>query len=388
MGEASKPALDTRIFAHVIDTGTPFERFELAVQLADLVCDPNCPQGEFDAVMPSLLRLSADPDELVRRQLAEILAGCPDLDRRVVASIAADDDAIALPFLAATPALDPRTMAAIARAGDEQRQCVIARREDLPAEAVAALADHACEAAVRAMLDNPAAAPDAAMLRRLYVRFWKQGDIIEQLLGFDDLPLDIRILEVRRSSSRMQSMVRRNDWSPGDDGRGMVSDAQDRTLIALLNSADPADLTRLIGFVSSRDMLTPSLLLKAAADGHMHIVERALAFLASTPLKRVRKLMYENGALSLRSLAVAAGLPDACFPLLRAAADVAREVRGDKEWPAPERFGRKVVETLVTRSASAPVKERMRTLSLFEQSASGPTRTLARHLIEAMERAA
>jgi uncharacterized protein (DUF2336 family) len=238
------------------------------------------------------------------------------------------------------------------------------------------------------MLDNPAAALDAAMLRRLYVRFWKQGDIVEQLLAFEDLPVDIRILEVRRASTRMQSMVQVNDWSPGDDGHGLVSDAQDRTLIALLNSADPKELTRLIAFVSSRDMLTPSLLLKAAVEGHMHIVERSLAFLTATSLKRVRKLMYDHGALSLRSLAVTGGLPDDCFPLLRAAADVARACRDDKEWPAPERFGRKVLETLVTRSASAPAKDRMRALSLLEASADGPTRTLARHLIEAMERAA
>ncbi len=388
MGEASEPVFDTRIFAHVINTGTPFERLELAVQLADLVCDPGCPQDEFDAVTPSLLRLSADPDEVVRRQLAESLAACPQLDRRVVASIAADDESIALPFLAKAQSLDAAAMAAIARAGDEARQCAIAAREDISGAAVSALAEGGSEAAVRVMLDNPAVTPDAALLRRIYVRFWKRGDIVEQLLGFDDLPVDIRILEVRRASSRMQSMVKANDWSPGDDGRGMVSDAQDRTLIALLNSADPAELSRLIAFVSSRDMLTPSLLLKAAAEGHMHIVERALAFLTATSLKRTRKLMYDNGALSLRALTVTAGLPDECFPLLRAAADVARELRGENEWPSAERFGRKVVETLVTRFASAPAKEKRRALALFEASATGPTRMLARHLIEAMERAA
>jgi uncharacterized protein (DUF2336 family) len=388
VSETDGAVFDTRIFADVIDTGTPFERFELAVQLADLVCDPECPQDEFDAVMPSLLRLSADPDELVRRQLAESLAACPDLDRRVVASIAADDDAIALPFLARCQAMDDATMAAIASAGDEARQCAIAARDDLSAAAVSALAGNGSEAAVRVMLDNPAATLDAALLRRLYARFWKHSDIVEQLLGFEELPVDIRILEVRRASSRMQSMVKVNDWSPGDDGRSLVSDAQDRTLIALLNSADPKDLSRLIAFVSSRDMLTPSLLLKAAVDGHMHIVERSLAFLTATSLKRVRKLMYEHGALSLRSLTVTAGVPDECFPVLRAAADVAHAARGEKEWPAPERFGRKVVETLVTRSATAPPKEKMRALSLFAASAAGPTRMLAQHLIEAMERAA
>ena len=388
MGEASEPVFDTRIFANVISNGAPFERLELAMQLADLVCDPGCPQDELDAVTPFLLGLSGDPDELVRRHLAESLAACPHLDRRVVASIAADDDSIALPFLAAARSPDAAAMAAIARAGDEARQCVIAARQDIAGAAVSALAESGSPAAVRVMLDNPAATPDAALLRSIYVRFWKQGDIVEQLLGFDDLPLDIRILEVRRASSRMLSMVKAKDWSPGDDGRGMVSDAQDHALIALLNSAAPAELSRLVAFVSSRDMLTPSLLLKAAAEGHMHIVERALAFLTATSLRRARKLMYDNGALSLRALTVTAGLPDECFPLLRAAADVAREVRGETEWPSPERFGRKVVETLVTRFATASPKEKKRALSLFEASVAGPTRTLARQLIEAMERAA
>jgi hypothetical protein len=129
-------------------------------------------------------------------------------------------------------------------------------------------------------------------------------------------------------------------------------------------------------------------LLKAAIDGHMHIVERTLAFLTATTLKRVRKLMYEHGALSLRSLTVTAGIPDDCFPILRAAADVAKEARGDKNWPAPERFGRKVVETLVTRYAAGSNKEKLRALTLLGESAPEPTRSLARHLVEAMERAA
>lgn len=388
MSQAGPAVFDTTIFRSVIETGNAYERFELAVQLADLVCDPDCPQDEFDAVMPSILALTADTDELVRKELAQSLVNCPDLDARVVASIAADDNSIALPFLAATNALSDRTMAAIARAGDEARQCVIAAREDLTPGAIAALVETGCDAAVRTMLQNAAVDLDATLLKRLYMRFWKDGDIVEQLLAFEALPLDIRIVEVRRASHRMQSLVKVNDWVPDDDGQGVVSDAQDRALVALLNTADPKELSRLISFASSRDMLTPSLLLKAAIDGHMHIVERSLAFLTATTLKRVRKLMYDHGALSLRSLTVTAGIPDDCFPILRAAADVAKEARGDKNWPTPERFGRKVVETLVTRYAAASNKEKLRALTLLGESAAEPTRSLARHLVEAMERAA
>ncbi|MFO1090269.1 MAG: DUF2336 domain-containing protein [Hyphomicrobiales bacterium] len=387
MTDTHAPIFDTSIFETVIAEGSRRDRWELAVQLADLLCDPETPQDEVEAVTPVVLALTEDEDETVREELALGLVNCPDLDPRVIASIAADDDRIALPFIGRVE-MSEACMAAIARAGDEARQKVIAARADIGPKSISALIEAGSEEAVKALLENPAAAPDEKQLKKLYVRFWKHGDIVEQLLSFEALPLDIRLIETRRASHRMQALVKANDWVPGDDGKGTVVDAQDRAVIAIFNAARPEDLLSLVAFASSKELLTATLLLKAAVDGHMHIVERALAWLNSTSVKRVRKLMYEHGALSLRSLTVAGGLPDECFPVLRAAADVAREAKADKDWPAPERFGRKVVETLLTRQAVGSAKEKMRILAIVADNATGATKALARHLIDAIDRAA
>src|SRR5262245_30539086 len=107
LGKArSKSELDATVFDAVIETGSVADRCQLAEELARFTCDADTPPAERDAVVLHLLQLAADPVEDVRRRLAEGLHGAQLLDADVVFTIVASEDEIALPFLAATPALD------------------------------------------------------------------------------------------------------------------------------------------------------------------------------------------------------------------------------------------------------------------------------------------
>ena len=52
---------------------------QLAVELARLINDPQAPENERSCVVPTILKLTADPVKEVRRTLADALVGVRDL---------------------------------------------------------------------------------------------------------------------------------------------------------------------------------------------------------------------------------------------------------------------------------------------------------------------
>jgi uncharacterized protein (DUF2336 family) len=101
------------------------------VELAAFVADPATPEVERRAVVPAVLKLTGFPDTELRRELAARLSQATALHADIVFSLAAADDEIALPFLAATPALDAWRMLAILQVGDTARQVTLANRRDI-----------------------------------------------------------------------------------------------------------------------------------------------------------------------------------------------------------------------------------------------------------------
>jgi hypothetical protein len=147
----------------------------------------------------------------------------------------------------------------------------------------------------------------------------------------------------------------------------------ERTFLRILLAAEDQALERLISFMSSRDMLTPSIMLRAACSGHMTIVEQALGWLAAMPGKRV------NGQ-TLKAVHSAARIPQDCYPVMRAAFAVAAEAQGESEWPSEEQFGRRMVEAIVTRQEGPTPLEISKILDLVGAFADDRTRALASRL--------
>src|SRR6202012_2215076 len=67
--------------------------------------------------------------------------------------------------------------------------------------------------------------------------------------------------------------------------------------------------------------LTPSLLLRALAHGHMNFLERGLSELAGGPHHRTLLMVHEAGPLGLRAIYERAGLPTRLFSAFRAGVD-------------------------------------------------------------------
>lgn len=380
--------LDTSIFDAVIERGSSEARRQLAEQLSGLLADATAPDTEKKAVIPSLIKLAVDPVADIRRLLATRLAPVGGLDADLVFAIIADGDDIALPFLADTRALDSWRMLAIVQVGDAARQMVLAQRTDLPREVVSHIAGHGDETVCACLLDNPHARLTPDDCRRLYVRFRDCPEVVERLLDRADLPLEVRILQAKRAANRVHTLMAERGWIPANDAEAIVVDAEETTLLKILETAETVELDRVIPFLCAKEMLTTSIILRAACRGRMAIVERALAHLASTSVARVRQKLASHGARGLQSLIAAGGLPPQCFWLLRAAADVASGLAERRQSLAPDAFARAVVEALMTRYDTIAADERLRQLDLVARLTDERTRALAMKLKASLARAA
>ena len=205
--EPSFCGLDDQVFMQVIAEGSTAQRIELATQLAAVLGREDAPRTERDQVIPAVLKLTADPVAEVRRAVAEGVARHATLNADLLFAVIADDDEIALPFLAQTPALSPWHMLAVLRVGDDARRATVALRPDVSAEAVDYIIESLPLAVNALMLENESLVLTANQYRNLYTRFGETREVLDCLLACAGLPLDIRISHARRAASRMQQLI-------------------------------------------------------------------------------------------------------------------------------------------------------------------------------------
>jgi uncharacterized protein (DUF2336 family) len=386
--EPSFAGLDDRIFMDVIHGGDAAQRIALAAQLAAFLGREDAPRKERDQVIPAVLKLTADPVEEVRQALALGLIGIADLNADVLFSIISDDDEIALPFLSLTPALSHWHMLAVLRVGDEARRAAVALRPDISPEAVDYIVESLPLAINVLMFDNESIAPTAEQFHRLYQRFGESREMLDCLLARDDLPLDIRIAQARRAAARMQQLIVERGWIPANDAAELVADAEETAVLNILTGAGPDQLSSVVAYLVNGELLTPSIIVRAACLGAMDVVAQTLAALADMPLKRVQETMFAKPQGAFRSLHAKCGLPQGCYWTLQAACDAAREEREDGLRLTPEDFGRRMIELLMTRYESLPMAERPRQLDYVGRFAADRVRLIARRLKADLLRAA
>lgn len=380
--------LDISILMQVIENGDAGHRTQLAQQLAAFLCKEDAPATEREQVVPVVLKLAVDPVAQVRQTLADGLVNLVNLNADILFSIVSDDDELALPFLAATPALSHWHMLAVLRVGDDARQAVIALRPDISREAVDHIVGTLPLKVAVLLFENPAVQFTTEQYHKLYARFGHAREMIDALLSCSDLPLDIRIMQAKRASNRMHQLMAERGWLPANDAAELVADAEETAVLNILTQADEQELGAIVDFLMARAMLTPSIIVRAACLGEMRVVEQALAHLSGIPLKRTRELMRGKGLTGFKGLHTKSGLPQGCYWVLQAACDVALDEHEEGITLNTDDFGRRMIEALMTRYEAAPLKERTRHLDYVGRFAAERPRLIARRLKADLIRAA
>ncbi len=388
MSENVNLGLDISVLNHVLEAGDDAARRALALQLAYFITDGSATEIECQQVIPILLKLSVDDCPDVRRALVLALTHESSLHSDIVFSIIADEDSIALPFLTQTPALNSWHMMAILRVGDEARQRVVAARDDIPAEAANYIIKSSPMMTVRALMNNSIVILETQDCHTLYQRFSNAPEIVESLLARSDLPLEIRITQAKRAASRMRQLMAERGWVPANDATELVSDAEDNAILRVLSEADLNERAGATHYLAQQNMLTPALIVRAAATGQMRVVEAALAHLSGISQTRATEQMYSRATLGFKSIFKRSGLPAACFGVLKAACDVVVDAKDEGLPLETEEFGRRVLEALMTRYEQMNSTDRAKQIEYLGRYGSERVRKIAKRLKADMVRAA
>lgn len=380
--------LDVAVLEAVLDGGSLEARHTLTRQLSLLIAADDTPALEREQVLPILLKLAVDPERSVRAVLIEELTSVENLNPDLLFSIIAAEDDLALAFLATTPALNPWHMMAVLRVGDEARQAIVAGRSDLSSEAASFVVKHAPVAIVLALMDNPVVEFDTADLQTLYERFGNSNDLVERLLALPDLPLEIRIMQAKRAATRMRQLMAERGWMPANDASELVADAEEGAILQVLVEAGDDELMAAAAFLAGKQMLTPSLIMRAACLGEKRAVEATLAHLSGLAPAKAAAMMYARGGGGMKSIVGKAGLPSSCFGLLVAFAEVSIEARDDEIELSREAFGRRLLEALMTRYEAMNAAERAKQISYIGKLGDEKVRKIARQLKTDIQRAA
>jgi uncharacterized protein (DUF2336 family) len=380
--------LDTTVLEAVLDCGKPDARLALARQLTSLVADPEASAVERDQVVPVILKLASDPERIVRETLADELSTIENLHQDIIFAVIADEDAIALPFLAATPSLNSWHMQAILRVGDDGRQSTIAAREDISAEAAMFIVRAGTAAAVVSLMKNSKITLKVTDLQHIYNRLHNAGEVVDMLLARKDLPLDIRIVHARRSAVRMRQMMAERGWMPANDANDLVADAEEGAVLQVLKQSDAEDRARALQFLSAQNMLTPSLVVRAACLGDMEIVAVTVGHLSGYAPQRVLDLLMTRGGAGIRSMLNKSMLPQGCAAVIACACDVAAQARDEDIQLDPDNFGRRLLETLMLQFGSIGPRDQAKLMDYVGRFADDRVRKIARRLKADMIRAA
>jgi uncharacterized protein (DUF2336 family) len=131
----------------------------------------------------------------------------------------------------------------------------------------------------------------------------------------------------------------------------LVTSATERATIDLVDQAGrAADPKGLVIHLNSAGRLTPSLLLRALAHGHMTFFEWSVAELAGVPHHRTWLMIHDAGQLGLKAICERAGLPARLYPAFRAGVDAFHATEFDGRSHDRERFQEHMIQRFLTSS--------------------------------------
>ncbi len=364
-----------------IEHSSAQNRIDTGHSIIDMMETSNITDEERQALSKLLLKLTVDPIKTVRQEMAIALADLPDLSEDLVFSIIADDDELALPFLATTRSLNPQMMSAIVKIGDANRKLVIAARGDCHTEAVGILIRQGDVDILTELLENHSVVLSEGQYEKIIELLGDDPAIAQLLNRRRDMPIRLKARLVRAACENMRAAIPTSDVSLTIKSQRTVETAEEEAILQIAASADSTDCSALVSYLCDQQQLTPSLILRAVCTGEMLLVETALALLSGLQPARIQNLIYAQNALSLRAVHSRARLPKVLFNPLRVATDVQKARRQIDASKSPDHFGKQMIEAILTRYESFEPEQRTKLLQFMQSHGSPVNRELASHLL-------
>ena len=347
MGTTRAALTETDIRA-LVRGPTEDERAAVAHRLCRKI-DSGISEDEREAANEVLRLMAADAAELVRRALSITLKNSPALPRDVALKLARDVDSVAAPVLSFSPAFTDEDLAEVVRASSGLKQLAIARREILSDQVTAAIVDYADEDAVKAAIANDNAAFSERSLKAAVDRFARSEGVTTAMAYRKVLPLSIseRLVDLVTERVR-QHLVDKHQLSP-ETAIHIALGARERAAMDLVDQAGrAADMRAFTAHLHKHERLTPSLLLRAMAHGHLNFFEWAVAELSGVQHHRVWLMIHDAGPLGFRAIYERAALPPRLFPAFRAGVETFHALQLEGGHLSAARFQERMLQRFLT----------------------------------------
>jgi uncharacterized protein (DUF2336 family) len=325
------------------------ERAAAAFKLCRIMETQPLSDADRETAAEILRVMAADAAELVRRAVAVTLKSSPLVPRDVAMRLARDVETISLPVLSFSPAFTDEDLAKVVRLGGPVRQLAIARRPMLSRTVTDAIAEHGSERAVTAACanDNADFAEDA--LQQVIARFEKHERVLSAVAYRRVLPLSVTETLIGLVGDQVRDHLMAHHAVAPQVALEIATGSAERATIDLVDQAGrTADVKGFVIHLNAQGKLTPSLLLRALAQGHMTFFEWGVAELAGVPHHRTWLMIHDAGPLGLRAIYERAGLPARLFPAFRAAVDTFHSMEFDGGFRDLERFQQHMLERFLT----------------------------------------
>ena len=335
--------------------------------------DDGLPEEDRAAAEDILRMMAEDAAELVRRALAITLKNSPNLPRDVAMKLAADIDSVALPVLNFSPVFTDADLAAIVRATSSLKQVAIARRDALSEVVTSSLVETGCEEAVKIAVANDNCSFSETSLRAAIDRFAKAEAITTAIAYRKVLPLSISERLVHLVSDQVRAHLVDHHALTPETALQIALGTKERATLDIVDQAGrTADLKAFCAHLHKQERLTPSLMLRALAHGHVAFFEWALAERAGVAHHRVWLLVHDAGPLGLRAMYERAEMPQRLFPAFRAGIDTYHALQAEGGLLSVETLQERMLERFLTQSAGGAREDTEYLLEKMDRLADRP----------------
>jgi uncharacterized protein (DUF2336 family) len=260
-----------------------------------------------------------DHSALVRRAIAEALAGASDAPHHIILALACDQSEVSSVVLARSPVLTDAELVDCAAIGDARAQIALARRPGLGVSVAAALAEIGGREAVIALAGNCDADLSHGVLARIAARFGGDAEARDALLARPCLPASLRCDLVAATANALSAFVASCNWLSPERAQRIAEEAIEQGAICVANDSAYDEAADLVRHLRHSGGLTIALLMRALLSGNRSLFEQALAELSGLSRGRVAGFAREPRSAGFAALYGRTGLPPHFLVAFRAA---------------------------------------------------------------------
>jgi uncharacterized protein (DUF2336 family) len=307
-----------------------------------------------DQAQEILRVMAADAAELVRRALAVTLRASPIVPHDVAMRLARDVESVAFPILNFSPVFTDADLIEIVRIGGPVRQLAIASRPMLSRPVTGTLVEHGAEDAVRTACANDNADFAEQTLQLVVERFAKSEQVLAAVAYRNALPLSVTEKLITMVSDKVREHLIDHQALTPQTALQIAVGARERATVDLVDQAGRTpDAKGFARHLHVAGRLTPSLLMRALASGHIGFFEWGMAELAGVPHHRTWLMIHDAGPLGLKAIYERAGLPARLYPAFRAGVDTFHAMEAEGGAPDAETFQERMLQRFLTQPRAA-----------------------------------